>query len=110
MSRRLPILGSSAAFLLWGLACGHFATASAAQRPNVLLICVDDLKPALGCYGDHLAKSPNIDRLGACDSSSRIAIKLSVHRPGITCCSEVGRPRSEFMTSDRTFARPPLTR
>jgi iduronate 2-sulfatase len=65
MSRRLPILGSSAAFLLWGLACGHGATASAAQRPNVLLICVDDLKPALGCYGDHLAKSPNIDRLAA---------------------------------------------
>jgi iduronate 2-sulfatase len=52
-------------FVLWGLACGRFATASAAQRPNVLLICVDDLKPALGCYGDHLAKSPNIDRLAA---------------------------------------------
>ncbi len=36
-----------------------------AERPNVLLICVDDLKPALGCYGDQLAKSPNIDRLAA---------------------------------------------
>jgi hypothetical protein len=23
-----------------------------AARPNVLLICVDDLKPLLGCYGD----------------------------------------------------------
>lgn len=34
-------------------------------RPNVLLICVDDLKPLLGCYGDPLAKSPNIDRLAA---------------------------------------------
>ena len=42
------------------------ATASiAAERPNVLLICVDDLKPALGCYGDPLAKSPNIDELAA---------------------------------------------
>src|SRR6185295_1547501 len=37
----------------------------AAERPNVLLICVDDLKPALGCYGDKLAKSPNIDALAA---------------------------------------------
>ena len=36
---------------------------NAAERPNVLLICVDDLKPNLGCYGDSLAKSPNIDRL-----------------------------------------------
>ncbi len=35
---------------------------AAPQRPNVLLICVDDLKPALGCYGDRLAKSPNMDR------------------------------------------------
>ena len=41
------------------------ATTSAAAKPNVLLLCVDDLKPALGCYGDALAKSPNIDRLAA---------------------------------------------
>jgi len=36
-----------------------------AARPNVLLICVDDLKPTLGCYGDAHAKTPNIDRLAA---------------------------------------------
>ncbi len=35
------------------------------ERPNVLLILVDDLKPALGCYGDSIAQSPNIDRLAA---------------------------------------------
>jgi iduronate 2-sulfatase len=39
--------------------------ANAAERPNVLLICVDDLKPLLGCYGEPIVKSPNIDRLAA---------------------------------------------
>jgi iduronate 2-sulfatase len=41
------------------------AQVDAASRPNVLLICVDDLKPVLGCYGDQLAHSPNIDALAA---------------------------------------------
>lgn len=35
------------------------------MKPNVLLILVDDLKPALGCYGDSMAKAPNLDRLAA---------------------------------------------
>ncbi len=36
---------------------------AATAKPNVLLICVDDLKPTIGCFGDTLAKTPNIDRL-----------------------------------------------
>ena len=40
-------------------------TAASEKRPNVLLIMVDDLKPALGSYGDPNAISPNIDRLAA---------------------------------------------
>jgi iduronate 2-sulfatase len=41
------------------------AAAPASEKPNVLLILVDDLKPALGCYGDNTAKTPNIDALAA---------------------------------------------
>jgi iduronate 2-sulfatase len=38
-------------------------TLAAAERPNVLFIAVDDLRPWLGCYDPALAVSPNIDRL-----------------------------------------------
>ncbi|MEZ6090721.1 MAG: sulfatase [Pirellulaceae bacterium] len=39
------------------------AAAQTPSRPNVLLICVDDLKPTIGCFGDPIAKTPNIDAL-----------------------------------------------
>jgi len=41
---------------------GHGLAAGAA-KPNVLFICVDDLKPLLGCYDNLQIKSPHIDRL-----------------------------------------------
>jgi len=52
------------------LLCGCFvlftsalAFAQSPQRPNVLLILVDDLKPIMGCYGDPVAQTPNMDSL-----------------------------------------------
>lgn len=38
---------------------------AAPARPNILLICVDDLRPELGCYGSPQVLSPHIDRLAA---------------------------------------------
>lgn len=49
-----------ALFILFAL-CPLLSSA----KPNVLLICVDDLKPTIGCFGDSHAKTPNIDRLAA---------------------------------------------
>lgn len=40
-----------------------FARAAAGDKPNVLFIAVDDLRPQLNCYGKKQIVSPNIDRL-----------------------------------------------
>lgn len=36
---------------------------TAMAKPNILFIAVDDLRPSIGCYGDALAVTPNLDRL-----------------------------------------------
>lgn len=58
MITRRHLIGTLAAAALVG-------PASAEDRPNVLFIAVDDLVPALGCYGDPTAKTPEIDRLAS---------------------------------------------
>lgn len=37
----------------------------AVDKPNILFIAIDDLAPALRCYGNLIAKTPHIDRLAA---------------------------------------------
>ena len=55
------------------MACG-------AERPNVLFIAIDDLKPLLGCYGEGHIKSPNIDRL-----AERGTVFLNAHCQQAVC-------------------------
>lgn len=55
--RMLPLL--SLALVL----ASASALPAADDRPNVLFLISDDLNNSLGCYGDPLVKSPNIDRL-----------------------------------------------
>lgn len=42
-----------------------FIACALEDKPNVLLICVDDLRPELNCFGKDYIVSPNIDALAA---------------------------------------------
>lgn len=53
-----PLTGS----VLTTLICLAISPAMAKPK-NVLLICIDDLKPSLGCYDDPVAHTPAIDAL-----------------------------------------------
>ena len=53
------------ALLLTVAGLGLAGAADATARPNVVFIAVDDLRPELGCYGNDVVKTPNIDRLAA---------------------------------------------
>ncbi len=65
MNRLFPLVFS---FLLIGFtACKTESKESTKSNnpKNVLFIVVDDLKPEMGCYGDTLIKTPNIDKLAS---------------------------------------------
>src|SRR3989475_12492575 len=50
--------------LLYTTLAGPLASLAQRKTPlNVLLIAVDDLNNRIGCYGDPVVKTPNIDRL-----------------------------------------------
>ena len=53
---------ATSALMLASMFAGH-TTFARNDRPNVLFIAVDDLRPELGCYGNPHVRSPNIDRL-----------------------------------------------
>lgn len=56
------------------------ASAAPPERPNVLFIAVDDLKPAIGVFGDPMAVTPNIDALAA-----RGTVFLNAHCQQAVC-------------------------
>lgn len=51
--------------LVSALAVNAHGQAQEVKRPNILWISTEDMSPHLGCYGDKVARTPNIDRLAA---------------------------------------------
>ncbi|XP_051877943.1 iduronate 2-sulfatase [Pristis pectinata] len=87
--------GSAAALgLLAVLACciGHGEAHPQGGNMNVLFIIADDLRTSLGCYGDPIVKSPNIDQL----ASKSIVFKNAFAQQALC-----GPSRTSFLTSRR---------
>src|SRR5262249_19524889 len=65
----LPMLSRIAAPIIAGaclLALGQAqAQTPRAEQPNILWLTSEDHGPHMGCYGDRVATTPNIDRLAA---------------------------------------------
>ncbi|XP_062250019.1 iduronate 2-sulfatase [Platichthys flesus] len=68
------------------------AAVSRRDRKNVLLIVADDLRTSLGCYGDPVVKSPNIDQL-----ASKSQVFLNAYAQQAVCAPS----RTSMLTSRR---------
>lgn len=58
----IAILVTPIALALTGVSS---ASSPSLDRPHVLFIAVDDLRPEFGCYGADVVKSPNLDQLAS---------------------------------------------
>ena len=90
------------------LAAPAFAGAEtpAAPRYNVLLIMADDLRPAMNCYGDTQAKTPNLDRLAARGVRfDRAYVQYPVCNPSRVSMLTGTRPERNGVTGNALFFR-----
>lgn len=82
------------------------AQSSGSERPNVLFIALDDLRPFLGCYGHSLAHTPHMDRLAARGMRFTRAYSLeALCNPSRTAIMTGLRPDTTGVTHNRVDFR-----
>jgi hypothetical protein len=79
---RLNFNMSTANEIILYLLCFLLPFSAFESEYNILFITVDDLRPALGCYGDTMAFTPNIDAL-AKRSMLFTSAYVQVHARGV---------------------------
>ena len=67
-----------------------FEAQQKSDRPNIVLVIAEDLSPRWGCYGDKVARTPNLDAL-----ASEGVRFTNVH----TMCGVSGPSRSGLIAS-----------
>ncbi|MEZ6121213.1 MAG: sulfatase [Pirellulaceae bacterium] len=75
---------------------GHGLSAKAehSNSPNILLICIDDLRPELGCYGGPADISPHIDQF------AKTAARFTNHFVAVPTC---GASRYALLTGHSPY-------
>lgn len=88
------------------LGCCPPAAGSAPPKLNVLLIAVDDLRDALGCYGNSTVRTPHLDRLAArAVRFDRAYVQYTVCNPSRASFLTGLRPDQTGITDNRTLLR-----
>ncbi|MBK1879666.1 sulfatase [Pelagicoccus mobilis] len=82
------------------------SNAEAANKPNVLFIAIDDLRPELGCYGSPVAISPNLDKLADnCLLFNRAYCQEAICGPSRASLMAGARPDSIGVVENRAKLR-----
>jgi iduronate 2-sulfatase len=85
---------------------GGAHAAAPAGKLNVLLITIDDLRDALGCYGNTAVHTPNINRLAArAVRFDRAYVQYPVCNPSRSSFLTGLRPDQTGVTDNRTMLR-----
>lgn len=89
---KLTILCGATLISLMLLESGHSEEEKTNNRYNVLMICVDDLRAELGCYGVDTIQTPHINQL------AKSALVFNNHFVQVPTC---GSSRYALLTGRR---------